>query len=93
MKEVTLVPNIKSAKKRVKVIATKTARNASIKSYVRSTIKKYETAVAAGDKDVASTELVKAIRALDKAVTKGVLHKNTASRKKSRLSKKLQEIA
>ncbi|QNO13579.1 30S ribosomal protein S20 [Alkalicella caledoniensis] len=87
------MPNIKSAKKRVKVIATKTARNASIKSYVRSTIKKYETAVAAGDKDVASTELVKAIRALDKAVTKGVLHKNTASRKKSRLSKKLQEIA
>jgi len=93
MKEVTLVPNIKSAKKRVKVIATKTARNASIKSYVRSSIKKYETAVAAGDKEVASTELVKAIRAIDKAVTKGVLHKNTASRKKSRLSKKLQEIA
>lgn len=93
MKEVSFVPNIKSAKKRVRVIATKTARNASVKSYLRSTIKKYETAVAAGDKAIATTALVSAIRAIDKAVTKGVLHQNTASRKKSRLSKKLQEIA
>ncbi len=93
MKEVTLVPNIKSAKKRVKIIATKTARNNSIKSYVKTMIKKYENAIAAGDKEVASTQLVQAITAIDKAVTKGVLHKNTAARKKSRLAKKLQAIA
>lgn len=87
------MPNIKSAKKRTRVIATKTARNAAIKSYYRTMIKKYETAVEAGDKELAQTALVNAVKALDKAVTKGVLHKNTASRKKSRLAKRLQVIA
>ncbi|SHJ94707.1 SSU ribosomal protein S20P [Anaerobranca californiensis DSM 14826] len=87
------MPNIKSAKKRVKIIAKKTARNTAIKSYVKTMIKKYENAVAAGDKELAQTAFVKAVKALDKAVSKGVLHKNTASRKKSRLAKKLKVIA
>ena len=76
--------NIKSAKKRVLVIATKTARNKSIKSAVKTAVKKVDAAVAAGDKAAAQTALANAISTMDKAASKGVYHKNTASRKISR---------
>ena len=85
--------NIKSAKKRILVNATKTARNKQIKSKVMTMIKKVDSAVAAGDKELAKTSLVDAVSEIDKACSKGVFHKNTASRKVSRLSKAINNIA
>ena len=79
--------NIKSAKKRVLVTATKAARNKAIRSGVKTAIKKVESAVAAGDKAAARAALLNATSVIDKACTKGVYHKNNASRKVSRLAK------
>lgn len=82
--------NIKSAKKRVKVIATKTARNKAAKSALRTAIKKANVAIeaSAADKDVVVREAVKKI---DQAAAKGIIHKNTAARKKSAFALKLNE--
>jgi small subunit ribosomal protein S20 len=85
--------NIKSAKKRILVNETKALRNKAIKSKVKTTIKKVDAAVAAGDKDLAKTSLLDAISEIDKATSKGVYHKNTASRKVSRLSKAVNTLA
>ena len=85
--------NIKSAKKRIKVTETKTLRNKAIKSGVKTAIKKVDAAVAAGDKELAQANLLNAISEIDKATTKGVYHKNTASRKVSRLTKAVNKIA
>lgn len=84
--------NIKSAKKRILVTAKKTMRNKMIKSGVKTAIKKVVVAVKAGNKDEAKTALKNAIRAIDKACTKGIFHKNNASRKKSRLTKLVNTI-
>lgn len=82
------MPNIKSAKKRVKVIATKTLINKSFNSGLKTDIKKANLAVEAGD--ATKVESVKvAIKKIDQAVSKGILHKNTAARKKSALARKL----
>ena len=84
------MPNIKSAKKRVKVIATNTARNKATKSALRTAIKKANVAIeaSAADKDVVVREAVKKI---DQAAAKGIIHKNTAARKKSAFALKLNE--
>ncbi len=80
------MPNIKSAKKRVKVIATKTARNKANRSALRTEIKKANAAIESGENvDVA---VIAAQKKIDQAVAKGLLHKNTAARKKSALAKK-----
>lgn len=82
------MPNIKSAKKRVKVIEKKTLRNKAIKSDLKTALKKADAAVAnnASDKE----QVVRAaIKKVDMASTKGILHKNNAARKKSQLAKKL----
>ncbi len=79
--------NIKSAKKRILVTATRTERNKAIRSKVKTSIKKVEAAVAEGDKSAAEAALVSATSEIDKACTKGVYHKNNASRKVSRLAK------
>ena len=84
--------NIKSAKKRILVTKTKADRNKSIRSAVKTSIKKVESAVAANDKEAASAALTAAISTIDKATTKGVYHKNNASRKVSRLSKAVNSI-
>lgn len=82
------MPNIKSAKKRVKVIAVKTASNKATRSALRTAIKKAELALANGAED--GTQVAKlAMKKIDCAVTKGVLHKNTAARKKSQLAHKI----
>ncbi len=79
------MPNIKSAKKRVKVIATKTARNKANRSALRTEIKKANAAIESGENvDVA---VIAAQKKIDQAVAKGLLHKNTAARKKSALAK------
>jgi small subunit ribosomal protein S20 len=85
--------NIKSAKKRILVNETKALRNKAIKSKVKTVIKKVDAAVAAGDKELANTSLLTAISEIDKATSKGVYHKNTSSRKVSRLSKAVNSIA
>ena len=85
--------NIKSAKKRILVTATKTAKNKAIKSEVKTAIKKVEAAVAASDKTVAAAELKNATSVIDAACTKGVYHKNNASRKVARLAKLVNSIA
>ena len=85
--------NIKSAKKRILVNETKAARNKAIRSKVKTAIKKVDAAVAAGDKAAAQASLVSAISEIDKACTKGVYHKNTASRKVSRISKAVNSMA
>ena len=81
------MPNIKSAKKRVKVIATKTARNKANHSALKTQIKKADEAIATNAAD--KQEAVKAaVKKIDQAVAKGLLHKNTAARRKSALAKK-----
>ena len=79
--------NIKSAKKRIKVIAKKTLRNRIIKTQTKTAIKKFVAAIETGDQTLAKVALTNAISALDKATTKGIIHKNSASRKKSRLTR------
>lgn len=85
--------NIKSAKKRILVNETKAARNKAIRSKVKTAMKKVDAAVAAGDKAAAQAALLAAISEIDKATSKGVYHKNTASRKVSRLSKAVNAMA
>ena len=82
-----ILPNIKSAIKRVKVNEKKRVRNHMIKSAMRTSFKKYEAAVAAGSADLAA--LYATARAIDKAAAKGVISKNAANRKKARMAKRL----
>ena len=86
------MPNIKSAKKRVKVIATKTLQNQMFKTSFKTTLKKFEQAVAAGDKAAAEVCYKAAVSKLDKAVAKGALHINAAARKKSQFTVKLNAM-
>ncbi len=85
--------NIKSAKKRILVNQKRADRNKAVKSGVKTAIKKVNAAVAANDKAAASTALVAATSAINKAATKGVYHKNTASRKVSRLAQAVNKMA
>lgn len=78
--------NIKSAKKRILVTKTKTERNKSIKSMIKTLTKKVEASVATGDKNAAKEVLLTTTTEIDKACSKGVFHKNTAARKVSRLT-------
>lgn len=85
------MPNIKSAIKRVKVSEKKNLRNRMIKSAMRTNVKKFATALNAGE---ANVELLSATQgAVDKAAAKGVIHKNAANRKKARLAKALNKAA
>lgn len=85
--------NIKSAKKRILVTETKTARNKAIRSEVKTSIKKVEAAVASGDRTAAETALRNATSVIESACTKGVYHKNNAARKVSRLAKLVNGVA
>ena len=80
------MPNIKSAKKRVKVIAIKTARNKANRTALKTEIKKANAAIATGENTVEAVRAAQ--KKIDQAVAKGLLHKNTAARKKSALAKK-----
>ena len=85
------MPNIKSAIKRVRINEVKSAQNIAVKSAMRTAIKKFEIAV--DQNEATANDLFKtAIKHLDKAATKGLIHKNTANRKKARLSKKLSKM-
>ena len=90
--EVYRLANIKSAKKRILVTETKTARNKAIRSEVKTSIKKVEAAVAAGDKAAANEVLPVAIAEIEKAASKGIFHKNAAARKVAKLAQKLNSM-
>lgn len=84
--------NIKSAKKRILVTRTKAARNKSIRSAVKTSIRKVDAAVAQKDKAAAEAALTEAIATISKATSKGVYHKNNCARKVSRLTKAVNSI-
>lgn len=87
------MPNIKSSKK--DVLSSKIAyeKNKANKSALKTDLKKFDAAVAAGDKAVAETAYKAAVKAVDQAVNKGLLHKNNAARKKSGMTLKLNKLA
>ena len=86
------MPNIASSKKRVRTTAKRTAINTARKSRVRGYIRKVEEAIAKGDKTAAQAALKVAEPEIMRGVTKGVLHKNTGSRKVSRLTKRVGKL-
>ena len=92
-KGVNDLPNIKSAKKRVKVTTVKTMQNKMFRTQLKTEMKKYEAAVAAGDVALAQDTYKAAVKKIDKAVARGLLHKNAGARKKSQFTKKLNALA
>jgi len=86
------MPNIKSSKKAVKTIAKKTQNNHELKATVKNSIKNCDKAIAAGDKEVATSKLNEAQKNIDKALSKGLVKANTAAREKSRLSNKVKNM-
>ena len=86
------LPNIKSAKKRVQLTAVYNARNKAEKSALKTALKKFEAAAAEGNRTEAEGAYKVAVKTVDKAVAKGILHKNNAAHKKSALTVKLNSI-
>ena len=84
--------NIKSAKKRVLIAEANRQRNVAWKSSIKTAMKKVLELAQAGDKDAMNTALSKVYQLCDKAVSKGILHKNTAARKKSRLTLAVKKL-
>jgi small subunit ribosomal protein S20 len=87
------MPNIKQQAKRMRKSEDQRMRNKAIKSALKTDIKKYETAVASGDLENAEKAYNEVSRALDKAASKGVIHKNKAANKKSRLYRSLKTVS
>ena len=87
------MPSHRSAEKRVRVTAKRTSVNKACRSQIRSAIRSVEEALAAGDKKAATAALKAAEPEIMRGVTKGVLHKNTASRKVSRLAARIGKLA
>ncbi len=85
--------NIKSAKKRIKVTAKKTMRNRSVKSAMKTNLKKFYAVVESGDKAAATAMLPNITAVVDKAAAKGILHKNAAAHKKSQLATAVNKMA
>ena len=85
--------NIKSAKKRVLTAEANRQRNVAFKTSIKTAIKKVLEAAKEGNKEVLATAMSKAYQLCDKAVSKGILHKNTAARKKSRLTLAVNKLA
>ena len=86
------MPNIKSAKKRVRVIETKTLRNKMHRTALKTEIKKYEAALASGDMAAAQAAYKVAVKKVDQAAAYGIIHKNAAAHKKSQFTKKLNAL-
>ena len=91
--EVYRLANIKSAKKRIEVAKIRTEKNKSIKSGVKTAMKKVFAAIEAGDKAAAQAELANATKVIEMAASKGVYHKNNAARKVSRITKLVNTLA
>ncbi len=86
------MPNIKSAKKRVKVISVKTLQNKMFKNSLRTIVKKFNLAVESGDKVAAEAAYKDAVKKIDQAAARGILHKNNAAHKKSQFTLKLNNM-
>lgn len=86
------MPNIKSQMKRTKISEQQRQRNRSVKTALRTTIKKFYASSEAGDQEAARLHYAEASRALDKAASKGVIHKNKAANKKSRMARDLKSM-
>jgi len=87
------MPNIKSASKRALLNQKAAAKNKAAKSLIKTNIKKFDAAASAGDRDTAESAYRAAVKTVDRAATKGLIHKNKAARRKSALTKKLNGIA
>jgi small subunit ribosomal protein S20 len=87
------MPNIKSAKKRVKVTAAKALRNKMAKSQLHTTEKKFFAAIESGDKAAAAAAYTVAVKKVDQSVGHGLLHKNKAAHKKSQYAKMMNTLA
>ena len=87
------LPNIKSAKKRVLVNQTKAARNKAAKSALKTQLKYFDAAINEGNRSEADVAYKVAVKAVDKAAAKNLLHKNNAAHKKSAMTIKLNKLA
>ena len=87
------MPNIKSAKKRVLVSKVNNERNKMAKSALKTTLQKFEAAVAEDNKAQADSAYTAAVKSIDQAVKKGIIHKNNAARKKSSIALKMNKLA
>jgi len=87
------MPNIKSSAKRDQLAKLRNARNKAEKSALKTTIKKFDTAVAEGDREAAATTYKAAVKSVDRAVSKGLIHKNNGARKKSSMAGKMNALA
>lgn len=87
------MPNIKSAKKRVGLSKVAYEKNKANKSALKTVMKKFDAALDGGDRAAAESAYTVAVKAVDKAVSKGILHKNTAARKKSSMTLRLNKLA
>ena len=87
------MPNIKSAEKRTRTGKVRELRNKAGRTRLRTMLKRFDQAVAGGDRTEADTAYKVAVKTVDKAVTKGLLHKNNAARKKSSLTRRLDNMA
>jgi small subunit ribosomal protein S20 len=86
------VANIKSQIKRIKTNEIARKRNVAVKSALKTQVRRFRTAADAGDKEAATAALLTASKALDKAASKGVIHKNQAANRKSALAKKVASL-
>lgn len=84
--------NLESSKKRIKTNIKRQQKNVSVKTAIKTAVKKVEQAIAEGDLGTAQASFSEVVSALDSAATKGIIKKNSASRKKSRLAKKINAI-
>lgn len=87
------MPNIKSAKKRVLLTKVSNDRNKAAKSLLKTTLKKFDAALAEGNREQADSAYKAAVKTIDESVKKGILHKNNAARKKSSITRKLNQMA
>jgi small subunit ribosomal protein S20 len=86
------MPNIKSAKKRVKVISVKTLQNKMFKSNLKTTVKKFYAAVESGNKEEATAAYKAAVKKVDQAAARNIIHKNNAAHKKSQFTLLLNKM-
>lgn len=86
------MPNIKSAEKRVRIIEKKTLENKAVKTKVRTFIKKFKACIENKEIENAEKAYIEVVSVMDKAVSDGVIHKNSANRKKARFAKLLDEL-
>ena len=85
--------NIKSSEKRAQIGKVREARNKANRTRLRTTLKRFDAAVVGGSREEAAGAYKLAVKTVDKAVSKGLLHKNNAARKKSSLTKRLDDMA